>query len=237
MSKNFIAIGDIHGRDVWKKIHPDQHEKIIFVGDFVDGYLSDKEVVENLRDIIDFKCRFKEKVILLIGNHDLQYALWEPWNPYQCSGFRPNLQPLLTEMFSLNADCFQAAYQIDNFLFTHAGVSNGWYTYCKPVIEEYQERFQTENLAETLNVIFRSKDTNILHLVSGKRGGRYPYGGITWADAVETMNDPLLGYHQIVGHTRRDRIDTYRINEETKITYIDVLSKTEDFYTYPVTFE
>lgn len=233
----FIAIGDIHGRSAWKKINPDLYEKIIFVGDYVDGALPDHVVVENFRDIIEFKRNYEDKVVLLTGNHDIQYIFWQPGNPFQCSGYRSNLQPLLTKIFNLNPEYFQVAYQIDNFLFTHAGLSTGWYNYCETIIDEYQNKFQTKNIAETLNIIFRSKDTNILHLVSHNRRGLYPYGGITWADWNETVNNALEGYHQIVGHTRRDNIQTYTINDKTKITYIDVLSKVEDFYEYPVTFE
>jgi hypothetical protein len=237
LKKRFIAIGDIHGRDAWKKIDADLYERIIFVGDYVDGYLSDEVVIQNLKDIIEFKKRFGDKVILLLGNHDIQYFLWHPNHPFGCSGYRAEIQPILTSIFHENHECFQAAYQIDNFLFTHAGVTNGWYEYCRGVIDEYAEKFETATLADTLNVIFRSKDTNILHFVSKHRGGYYTFGGITWADKRETMNDPLVGYHQIVGHTRVSKIDTFVKNESTKITYIDVLSTIEDFYTYPVTFE
>jgi hypothetical protein len=235
--KKFIAIGDIHGRSVWKNIKPDSYEKIVFVGDYVDGYVSDAEVVENLQNIIDFKRSFPDKVVLLIGNHDLQYFLWDVFNPYECSGFNSFLQPVLTDMFRANSDLFQIAYQIDNFLFTHAGVSQGWYNYCKEIIEEYRIRFETENLAETLNVIFRSKDTKILHLVGTIRGGDYEFGGITWADKRETMHDSLSGYHQIVGHSRVPYIDTFVKDNASKITYIDVLSTREEFFEYPVTFD
>jgi hypothetical protein len=237
LRKKFIAIGDIHGRDIWKSIDPDHYEKIIFVGDYVDGPLSDNEVVKNLQDIIDFKINFNDKVILLIGNHDLQYFLWDVFNPYECSGFRRHLQPLLTEIFRINSELFQIAYQIDNFLFTHAGVSIGWYNYCREIIEEYENKFETKSLADTLNVIFKSKNTKILHLVSTIRGGIYEFGGITWADKSETYYYPLPGYHQIVGHSRVQYIDTVIKDDATKITYIDVLSNREDYYVYPVTFE
>lgn len=239
MIKKFIAVGDIHGRDVWKKININKYEKIIFAGDYVDGPLSDGEVIKNLQEIIQLKRDNEDKVILLAGNHDIQYMFWDVTVPFQCSGYRPNIQHILTALFNEIPEYFQAAYQIDNFLFTHAGITNGWYNYCKEIIEEYQNKFKTKTLADTLNLIFRSKDMRILHLVSyhGNRGGWSSYGGITWADRTETINDPLDGYHQIVGHTPRRTIETHWKSEVTKITYIDVLGSEVAFYEYPVTFD
>jgi predicted phosphodiesterase len=33
----WITIGDIHGRDNWKSIDITQYDKVIFMGDYVDG--------------------------------------------------------------------------------------------------------------------------------------------------------------------------------------------------------
>lgn len=235
----FIAIGDIHGRDVWKKIDISKYDKVIFVGDYVDGPLPDATVITNLQEIIELKKNNEDKVVLLTGNHDIQYMFWDYSVPFKCSGYRDNIQHILTALFNETPEYFQAAYQIDNFLFTHAGVTNGWFNYCKEIIEEYQNKFETKTLADTLNIIFRSKDMRILHFVGhiGQRGGSHPYGGITWADKQETKYDCLDGYHQVVGHTPRRSIETHWKDNKTKITYIDVLGSEADFYQYPVTFE
>ena len=67
-----ISIGDIHGRDIWKNVNPSKYDKIIFVGDYVDSFtISNTTILNNLLDIIEFKKSFKNKVILLLGNHDI----------------------------------------------------------------------------------------------------------------------------------------------------------------------
>ena len=78
-----IIIPDVHGRRFWRdavKEHPDGN--FIFLGDYLDPYpseeIEDKEAVQGLRDIIQFKKDHPEKVILLWGNHDLHY-LYPGW--------------------------------------------------------------------------------------------------------------------------------------------------------------
>src|ERR1700748_3612517 len=120
-----IVIGDTHGRDNWKKINIKLYDKVIFIGDYVDSpELSDLTILENLKQIIALKKRQPDKIVLLLGNHDVHYLHYPR---FECSGFRKTMQRDLTTLFCKNADLFQIAYQKDNHLFTHAGVTNSWY--------------------------------------------------------------------------------------------------------------
>lgn len=51
------VIGDLHGRDWWKrKVETGDSDLNIFLGDYVDSYtVSDKQIINNLLDIIEFK--------------------------------------------------------------------------------------------------------------------------------------------------------------------------------------
>ena len=70
----YITIGDIHGRDDWQAINIRNYDKIIFIGDYVDSFeKSDFAILENLKKIISLKKRHPDKVVLLLGNHDVQY--------------------------------------------------------------------------------------------------------------------------------------------------------------------
>lgn len=221
--KEGISIGDIHGRPYWKDIPFKNYKKVVFNGDYVDSYhYSNKQTEDNLKDIIQFKRDNPELVTLLLGNHDIQY-MWD-YNSFGCSGFRPEMYQDLHGLFNDNKDLFEIAFQIDNRIWTHAGISKGWYESVKDVLDKYAETFETKNLAETLNSILWSKDNHYLHRVGDLRGGIYPYGGITWADRRETKDDYLIGYHQIVGHTPIDRITKFG-DEKGSITYIDVLRR------------
>lgn len=220
-----ISIGDIHGRRYWKGINPDDFDIIIFDGDYVDSFeFTDEEIIENLKEIIEFKIKYPDKVVLILGNHDISY-MWS-YEEFACSGFRSDIFYDLHDLFHLNKRLFQIAYQIGNHIWTHAGISKGWYNFNKEIIEGYKEKFKPEdgselNLGDVLNMILWTKDNQILHQVSDHRGGVYKYGGITWADRKETINGHLPGYHQIVGHTPIDEITMFG-DEKESIRYIDV---------------
>ncbi len=221
-----LAVGDLHGKDCWKSIDPHQYDQVVFIGDYVDSVDIPPDVIrENLRELIDFKKRFPDKVILLLGNHDIQYS---EYPKYHCSGFNPEFQVDYTELFRSNKDLFQVAFQRKNYLFTHAGISNAFARVAWK--DKYDEIISGEmNVADFLNDIDRSDNQEVLHTVGIMRGGGDYFGGITWADRRETCFDFLYGYHQIVGHTQVSDILTER-NSNSSITYIDVLNTKTLFF-------
>src|SRR5690606_31273954 len=116
-----IAIGDLHGRSVWQKIPFDHYDIIVFLGDYVDSVqFSEKEILDNFKAVIALKKSLPNKVILLLGNHDIQYLHYPK---YPCSGFNPIMQKTLTEIYIQNKNLFQVAYQMKSHLFSHAGIS------------------------------------------------------------------------------------------------------------------
>jgi hypothetical protein len=232
-----ISIGDIHGRNYWKKIDPSKYDLIVFVGDYLDSfYYTDAEILANFMDIIQFKKDNPDKVVLLLGNHDIQYCFLD--EGYGCSGFRPTMAASLKHLFKENKNLFQAAHQVENTIWSHAGISKGWYEFNKKEIEEVRDKFDATNLADTFNkMLLMNRNYNgLLHQVGRTRGGRYNFGGITWADRNETKDRYLDGYHQIVGHTPIDVITLFG-DEKGSIRYIDVLNehKTEqNFYEHEI---
>ncbi len=220
-----IAIGDIHGRNAWKKIDIGAFDKVVFIGDYVDSRtISEQDIINNLKEIIALKKAMPDKIVLLLGNHDVHYLFYPD---FPQNGFMKNSQEALTELFVANKDLFQVAYQVKNYLFTHAGVSKTWYG-------ENIKYFGSNpiSLADILNDMYLDeKAREVLFQASHLRGGKDPSGGIIWADKSETDDDYLFGYHQIVGHTKVSDIERYEWKGlETSITYIDVLSASETFY-------
>ena len=237
-----LSIGDIHGNNAWERLgdistlmldgtfEPD-FDKYIFIGDYVDSFeYCNVEIKHNLLRIIEFKKRYPEHVILLMGNHDMQYMYG--FDRYGCSGYRPEAAFDLKDIFSQNKHLFQLAYQYKNYLWTHAGVHKGWYDYrFTKQEEELSEELQFDDiedmtLADRLNraYSFLNKFTCLAD-VGHLRGGYQKVGGPLWADKDLTSKKPLRGYHQIVGHTRLKggEIQHYKINNDTSITFIDVL--------------
>lgn len=220
-----ISVGDIHGRPYWKEIDPSKYDKIIFVGDYCDSYThSDVEIESNLLNIIELKKNNPDKVVLLLGNHDIHYMFLS--EGYEGSGFRPSMAINLNMIFRHHKDLFQIAFQIENYLWSHAGVSFGWYDYNKKEIEDIAERFDTINLADTFNHMLLKSENRILQQVGRKRDGRYSFGGIVWADRSETREQYIDGYHQIVGHTPINTITMFG-DEKGSIRYIDVLGEVD----------
>lgn len=220
-SLKILCIGDTHGRDNWKEWVKEEYDKIVFLGDYVDSYVfKNVEILQHLKDIIEFKKENMNKVILLLGNHCNQYYF--SYSSHGCSGFRTEMYWDLHDLYNQNKDLFQAAYQIDNYLFTHAGISNEWFT------REYPYEPSEKDLAESLNTAFQMNEKSLFD-VGYYRGGFQGVGGIFWADRRETQADPLIGIHQIVGHTPIKEPTTYYLNNDvnsgTSITYIDCENK------------
>src|SRR5690554_5379311 len=226
-----LAIGDLHGRSCWQAIQFDQYDKIVFLGDYVDSeHYGDREILSNFRAVIDLKKTFPEKVVLILGNHDIQYLYYPK---YSCSGFRPTMQPTLTEIYNRYHHLFQIAYQINNYLFSHAGISLPWHEEFIGYLgrsDSLAEMAAEKSLATVLNAVDQTAHRDILHQVGIKRGGSREYGGITWADREELWDYPLEGYHQVVGHTPVPYIEAFSYNEGTSITFVDVLGSQEEYY-------
>lgn len=200
-----IAIGDIHGSTLWRDIVEENKDAIIvFMGDYLDPYeeYDCDGILDNLADIIDFKCNNRERVILLLGNHDLHYFI-ESANI--STRYDSRIAKRARLLFNDNCNLFQYAYQVNRIIFTHAGISQKWFD------NDFKGNI-SHNIAEQLN---NPKDEQIeaLYRVGTKRGGDDGcIGGIFWADRSE-LTDPLHGFTQVVGHNR--------VNDITKLVYFD----------------
>lgn len=220
-----LSIGDLHGVDIWKTFgdipklleggFKPKYDYYVFVGDYVDSFVKTNiEILDNLKDLIKFKKSYPNNVILLWGNHDIQYLT--SYREHGCSGYRPEAYFDLHELFRNNRKLFQLGFQIDNYLWTHAGIHRGWY--------EYEFPYESKNIADDLNQAFLENNKSIFN-VGYMRGGMNNVGGPLWADLSETSKKPIMGYHQIVGHTRLKEIKKIELNEDTSVTYIDCLEE------------
>lgn len=237
-----LSVPDIHGRhealqNAIDRFEKEKYDLIVLTGDYVDSYnRTDEDIFRTVKLILDLKEKYPTKVILLLGNHDISYRYYPQ---FMCSGFRLHNQQVLTALFTNNKQHFQIAYQIGDFLFTHAGICKGWYRKYEPVINKHYQLLGIDkadrfgNLGLVLNSIHNSEDFVILHEVGVPRGGMtYDIGGLTWCDQKEMENyGPLPGYKQIVGHTPQVKINTFEVSDETSVTFTDVLSTQEDFLT------
>lgn len=229
-----LTIGDLHGSNIWEDIVPFVHlyDKIVFIGDYMDSFdKTNDEIFQNLIKLLDFKRANLDKVVLLWGNHDLQYFHRELQGfTVFAQGMRGEMLPLVMPIFEQANDegLLQVAFQYDNFLFTHAGVTEGWWKIVNEQVFNLPHRFsflwENGNIADKLNALLTIK-SHFLISNSFERGGSSYHGGPLWATSSEMKKNPLEGFHHIVGHTKMDEIWTHRRTKysSTSVTFIDVI--------------
>jgi hypothetical protein len=245
-----ITIGDVHGREIWKDFadirillyaEPDaagygvfvpEYDKYIFVGDYTDSFTESNDVIiANLLEIIRFKTLYPDHVVLLWGNHDVAYWKNLPWirmNGYS-AGFRSEIHHKLFEIFNMNRDLFQLAFQYKNYIWTHAGIHFSWYHFVfKKAIKGCGIDDMTigDQLNEMFNYRLPCLFDNDFH-----RGGTKKIGGPLWCSKYLLEKKQLRYTHQIVGHTATDGIETFRNKKgDASITFCDVLATESKFY-------
>jgi hypothetical protein len=271
---NILTIGDIHGRSIWKDIifggetefffwkssiehgylkfddNYDFHkfDKIIFVGDYVDSYdIDNATILENLEDIVLFAKTYPDLVVLLLGNHDVQYIVQNEC----CSGYRGEMRAALNRIFNDNKNLFKIAfldvYKGENrtikTLWTHAGVTKGWHTGLlrdvnSPRYKHTDFFIGSDNwkIDKLLNVAWNLKVDN-LYNVDNSSGGLDLWAGPLWVRPHILDEYYLEGYDQVVGHTPQSAVYSHcpldgvesNPNKLDVLTYTDALGH-GDFY-------
>lgn len=121
-----LVLGDIHGMGCWEPIIEKENPDLtIFLGDYVSshGLITEKQQIDNLRRILEYKEEHPDNVILLRGNHDME-ALYYWAECYPVTGeFVKTFMRLNEERFLNNT---QWIYLYKNICFSHAGVSSIW---------------------------------------------------------------------------------------------------------------
>lgn len=215
--KRILVIPDVHGTNYWKEAVKDNTVcKIVFLGDYFDSYnIPINTQIKNFLQILELKKEFPDKVVLLIGNHDYHY--FPNIDCTTTSGFnsitRLHVEPILNE----NRKYFQVSYQDSNLLFTHAGVSE---TFLNLHVKDYNK----DTIAECLNALWEYKPTAF------EFNGINPYGDDVqqsplWIREFSLIKDSVnlkkYGLIQIVGHTKRKKIDVLGKSTNSSYFFVD----------------
>ncbi|MBQ2485672.1 MAG: metallophosphoesterase [Candidatus Methanomethylophilus sp.] len=208
MNDNGITIiPDVHGRSFWRDAFRDGVPgRTVFLGDYLDPYLYEgvtrSEATDCLREIISLKRENPDRIVLLLGNHDLGYLSRRVCQVRMDYGRERMNRRLLED----NLDLFDIVHEETlggvRFLFSHAGVGQEW------------ERDNREALggrpftAAALNAMLhdpgrRDDLLGVLAQAGAFRGGTDPHGSPVWADVDEFLcGDTLLpGYFHVFGHS------------------------------------
>lgn len=202
--EDILICPDVHCRNFYKSVLEIKDKYIIFLGDYLDPYpwegFSFENGLANLEEIINFKKQNPDRVTLLLGNHDFN-ALWRKnWASRHNYKFQNDSHALLKD----NLNLFEPYKVIGNILFTHAGVSEGWY-------KEYNINNITDFLDNQWNLFINGplgpfEESYLPIFDCGRsRGGYAPYGGIFWHDEYESYWTNPIDYIQIYGHTQLEK--------------------------------
>jgi hypothetical protein len=197
-----IVCGDIHGNvekaKTFLAYKPDDLH--IALGDYVDSFYEPPS-----RQFRALRLLLRSSAVLLWGNHDLHYLKTPPWF---CTGRQEHNQNILDSyinIYTRHKKRFLAAYAVDGWLCTHAGVNT-----------MLQQRFDDVSaIADSLNAAFAGwmKKPVCYHFPSGRiatepdsifnigfgRGGGSGMGGIFWFDYKREPG--LAQIKQLFGHT------------------------------------
>ena len=185
MKKGLLIIPDVHGRDFWKEaVDCNKYERIVFLGDYTDPYdiegITNEGAVDNFESIIAFKQNNPDKVVLLLGNHDLHY--YSDYYYELAGGVRydPISAIILQRLFQDNSQYFQLAWETDwgnkHYLFSHAGITMSWFM-------RNLHQIQKPDATHLNRLLKTNEGLETLAQVGAIRWGPYPSGSAVWADS------------------------------------------------------
>lgn len=199
-----IVIGDIHGKDCWKKIvkhyESEPDVKFIFLGDFWESYDIEYEYqYQNFIEIINFKSKNIDKVTLLMGNHELHYII--PFTQrFVDYGYQGMHSFEITDVIkdAIKKGYFEAVKIVDNFIMSHAGLSSDWLN------KHFLIDLKPEDIEKEVNDLLHYKPKEFDSITSGLNED----ASCLWIRPryleVKTITkkiDAFKDYKQVVGHT------------------------------------
>jgi hydrogenase maturation factor len=233
-----VAIGDIHGRDIWKQIVAKEQDadEFVFVGDYFDSFtIKGPDQINNFLDIIEFKNQSKVPVTLLIGNHDYHY--YPGIDETGTSGYQTLMAPSIKHVVSDNKQYLQAAYQSGDFVFSHAGFSSMW---LDDIVEDWDVTNMVDKVNELLQyqpglIAYRSfKMINETEWYGAQGYGDETFQGPLWIRPkslmkanYDTLRKQII---QVVGHTPQDNIDIKGMSTGGRYYFIDTLEYNQGQY-------
>ncbi len=200
-----LIFSDVH-QNIEKFTKIISHEKAdinICLGDWFDSFFLDSD-----SDCASASAELKEEFlskpnnITLFGNHDLHYFFNNKYT--YCSGYENRKRDIIKEALGKDinkvVDSFKWFVFIDEYLCTHAGLSN---YFLPPTIQNNEDVYEyLANQANDANIKIRTDQLHWFYGAGKARGGTEKKGGLVWLD-FDREFAPTEGLKQIVGHTYR----------------------------------
>ena len=183
-----LVISDVHGTAYWKEYikNIDNYEYVVSLGDWFDNHecIEDSDEIENFKEALEWKNKYKEKFIMLLGNHDLNSHIIRE----KMSGNTQHREREIFDLLIKNRNLFSICFEYKNYVFSHAGISKTWMKNNSfSSIDEINKNYQEGNFEPFR---FRAEDEN----------GESSIQGPMWIRPKALISDYYYK-KQIVGHT------------------------------------
>lgn len=206
-----LVVSDLHSRPFYKSLLSNTEDKIIFLGDYGDPYsyegYDDDDTIETMYDIFSFAQDNPDRVVLLIGNHDIYYYKGVRGN----ARYNWALARQLEQIYQEFKDLFKVAYwdEETQTMFTHAGINKKWWDSLELPIDWTPKQIQ-----DYLNNLLLTGDGeyNSLYEISRYRGGWNWNGSCIWADVHEHLvlkQNECMPFKQIFGHSQLEKTGNF----------------------------
>ena len=221
MRKRILVIPDIHGRTFWKEPvsrYIKSVYRIVFLGDYLDPYENfiPENIYNNLQEIIEFKKKHIDKVVLLKGNHDEHYSC-ERFRELSGGSRIDNLNwDKYHKTFNEYKDLFKLVHMDEingtPYIFSHAGLTAYWINKVNAFIwwlDNSDISLTDSNIIEMINMLDGTiEGQELLSVIGHSRSRRgETTGSVLWADIEEhqiAQGPKIYGLNrvfQVFGHT------------------------------------
>ena len=121
-----LVISDVHGTNYWKSAieKVNNYDHIVQMGDWFDDWTNDWDKVDqikNLEEALLFQKEYKDKVHILIGNHDIAYLTRD-----DLSGHQALKEDDIYHFLKEHIEELNIAVEIGGYVFSHAGFTKTW---------------------------------------------------------------------------------------------------------------
>lgn len=229
---NILAVGDLNGRincleAAISKFRKGRYDVIVFMGNYTDSYIVPiHQQLECLKAIAEYQYELGPDVLIpLIGAKDHPAYVHKFW----VTGSRKEMAASYAKNYEFSK--YRIAWQCGNYLFTHSGINQKWWTHMRHlrwfVDHIFHEEIQDE--ADLLNKMYDLGMYRYLFDAGRVRKGRMESGGPLWSDEYENENYRWLTCDQVVGHTYVNEIKMSD-KQGSRIYYTNCLSMNPDMF-------
>lgn len=227
----YLIIGDLHCRTIWKDIvdkEGDSCDKIIFLGDYTcprEVKLDDPtDACGFLYEVLDYKDKNPDKVILLRGNHDLASLgyHWAECYPQDHPKVRTYWQTEDVKNWFLRNTQWLYVIPSSSIVCSHAGIGKRFLDTCVKKCKS-ENKYIVEQISE-INRLIPSELFGFTSCKFSDHNGISATQPCTWIRPQTLMEYGVRGITHIVGHTPVNHICNikeeylkYQLEDEVEI--------------------